>query len=220
MSVGCPRVAGSGSDRGRRGAAGSGSDRGRRTQPQHPPWLANSELFVLNSFLMAIELSAVAVRLAVEGVPLAAIARTLQTSSGTIREYLRGAQSAGDIVEMPREDWPPGFPRDERASALARMVLEKRNALSFAVWQVFALPPAQSAILLVLLQHEFMSRDHFPSMSPNTLHVHIAHMRKWLKPYGVAIHTIWGQGYYMTADDRARATAMIVKASADAEAAT
>jgi hypothetical protein len=35
-------------------------------------------------------------------------------------ERLRLAQTTGALVELPRDDWPPGFPRYQRALQLSR----------------------------------------------------------------------------------------------------
>jgi transposase len=61
-----------------------------------------------------------AVRLAQEGVPVAAIARALCTPYEYVARALREALEAGDIAEMPASDWPVGQRREDRAPTKKR----------------------------------------------------------------------------------------------------
>jgi hypothetical protein len=81
--------------------------------------------------------SDIAVRLADEGVPLRAIARAVQIPSSSLREQLHEAKSDGRLLELPCDDWPPGFPRDQRSLQLSRLMVEDRFALSLAVERLF-----------------------------------------------------------------------------------
>ena len=62
----------------------------------------------------------IALYLAIEGVPIRAIARATHIPSSELREKLLDAQSDGRLLELPHDDWPPGFPRDQRALQLCR----------------------------------------------------------------------------------------------------
>jgi hypothetical protein len=63
-------------------------------------------------------LGLIAVAMADEGVPLRSIARVTRIPSSDLRERLRDAKDIGDLIALPSlDDWPPGFPRDQRANA-------------------------------------------------------------------------------------------------------
>jgi hypothetical protein len=104
--------------------------------------------------IVAPSLSSIAVALADEGVPLHAIARVTRIPSDELRTVLAQAKDLGDIVELPHEDWPPGFPRDTRALALSRMVQENRPELCRRIAAMFRLPPIESELFLVMLQND------------------------------------------------------------------
>jgi hypothetical protein len=82
---------------------------------------------------------AIAVRLADEGVPLRAIARAINTPSDQLRTKLREARDEGRLLDLPKEDWPPGFPRDQRALQLSRMVTRNPEAVTLAANHIFGL---------------------------------------------------------------------------------
>lgn len=145
----------------------------------------------------------IAVRLADEGVPLRAIARATRISSADLRERLRLAQAAGQLLDLPREDWPPGFPRDQRALQLSRLVMENRDQLLIAMQQVFGLTPTEIELLLMLVQHPTLFTDRISDvMTSRTVYVHVCAIRKRLEPYGIEIQTLWGHGYQFASKDR------------------
>src|SRR5712671_6455971 len=92
------------------------------------------------------------VRLADEGVPLRAIARATRIPSADLRERLTEAKLDGRLVAIPHDDWPAGFPRDQRALQLSRLALDQRDALMLAVRQLFNLTPTEVRLLLALIQ--------------------------------------------------------------------
>jgi hypothetical protein len=151
-----------------------------------------------------------AVRLADEGVPLRAIARATRIPSDDLRDALFEAKREGRLLELPRDDWPPGFPRDQRALQLSRLVIENRGALFIAVQQVFHLQMAEVPLLLTLLQHDAMCKKR-DDMAVKTVDVHICAMRKKLRPFDLMIRTIWGYGYQMAIDQRRRTMDIILR---------
>jgi DNA-binding response OmpR family regulator len=154
----------------------------------------------------------IAVRLADEGVPLCAIARAVKIPSERLREQLQSAIACGRLVELPRDDWPPGFPRDQRALQLSRMVIENRDAVMLAVQRTFALTPTEVGLLLVMLQHPSLLKDRVAdAFAAKTLDVHICRIRARLAPHGIGISTLWGLGYQMQALDRRRAMDLILR---------
>lgn len=154
----------------------------------------------------------IAVRLADEGVPLRAIARAIKLSSDVVRERLQREQAAGRLLDLPRDDWPPGFPRDQRALQLSRLVVEDRKKLLLAMQQIFGLTPTEIGLLLVLIQHPSLLKDRVAgTMTANTLDVHVCSLRKRLEPHGIAIETLWGYGYQFSAAGRRKVMDMILK---------
>ena len=151
-----------------------------------------------------------AVRLADEGVPLRAIARATRIPSDDLRLQLQEAQMDGRLLELPRDDWPPGFPRDQRALQLSRLVGENKDALFIAVQQVFRLQMVEVMLLLTLVQHDAMSKKR-DDMTEKTVDVHICLMRKKLRAFEVLIRTIWGYGYQMSVDHRRRTMDIILR---------
>jgi Transcriptional regulatory protein, C terminal len=151
-----------------------------------------------------------AVRLADEGVPLRAIARASNIPSDDLRLHLQEAQMEGRLLSLPRDDWPPGFPRDQRALQLSRMASENRDVLFIAVQQTFRLWLSEVPLLLSLVQHAQMSKKR-SDMAEKTVDVHICRMRKQLQPFEVKIKTLWGYGYQMTVDHRRRTMDIILQ---------
>jgi|SRR5262252_4572134 len=161
----------------------------------------------------------IAVRLADEGVPLRAIARAIRVSSETLRETLNEARVTGRLVDLPRDDWPPGFPRDQRALQLSRMVSENREAFLVAMQQLFGLTRSEISLLLTMIQHPALLKARIPSaMSPQTVEVHICHVRQRLEPFGIEIQTLHGHGYQFSPDSRRKVMDMILERVQHAEA--
>jgi DNA-binding response OmpR family regulator len=152
---------------------------------------------------------AIAVRLADEGVPLRAIARATNTPSDQIREQLHAAKDTGQLVDLPKEDWPPGFPRDQRALQLSRMVVEDKEAVTLSLQQIFRLTATEVSLLMMLLQNPSVPKVRI-NMVHRTIDVHICNIRRRLNPFHISIDTIWGYGYQFTADARRRVMELIL----------
>jgi hypothetical protein len=153
----------------------------------------------------------VAVRLADEGVPLRAIARATHIPSAELRDRFRDAKEEGQLVDLPKEDWPPGFPRDQRALQLSRMVTQNPEAMTLALHQLFQLTPTEIGLIMLLLQHTTVPKERF-NMVHRTIDVHMCRIRHRLEPFGIAITTLWGHGYQIDADSRRRIMDLILKA--------
>jgi DNA-binding response OmpR family regulator len=145
--------------------------------------------------------AALAVRLADEGVPLRVIARTLHTPSEEIRLQLRRALDDGTLVDLPKEDWPPGFPRDQRSLQLSRLVTDDKAAVVLAVQRVFGLTSTEVGILMLLMTNIAVPKSRI-NMVHRTIDVHICRIRHRLSPFGIAIGTLWGYGYQLSTDSR------------------
>jgi DNA-binding response OmpR family regulator len=148
--------------------------------------------------------------LADEGVPLRAIARATRIPSPDLRERLLEAQSDGRLLSLPRDDWPPGFPRDQRALQLSRLVVEHKETISLTVGRIFGLTTTEVKLLLVLLQNSSLDKDR-ADMSGRAVDVHVCHIRQRLQPYGVEIVTVWGFGYQLQARDRRKTMDIILR---------
>jgi hypothetical protein len=149
---------------------------------------------------MTEEAHEIAIRLADEGVPLGAIARSVQLPSEELRRHLCLARDAGRLISLPRPDWPPGYPREERAVELSRQIVSDREALAMAARQMFDLTPIEADLFLLLLQPGMIRRD--VMTSTRTTHVHVHRLRKHLSPFGLHIGTLYGAGYKLYPDRR------------------
>jgi DNA-binding response OmpR family regulator len=153
-------------------------------------------------------IESITVRLADEGVPLRAIARAVGSPSDIVREQLRDAVDQGTLLAIPKEDWPVGYPRDQRALQLARMVSSDRAAVTMAVQQRFHMPPAEAALLLTLVQGASMARLRL-AMPGKAVDVHICKIRQRLAPHGIVIETVYGYGYQLSPSSRRKLMGMI-----------
>ncbi len=163
-------------------------------------------------------------RLADEGLPLRAIARSLKVPSEDVRTMLHDALAEGTIVEYPREDWPPGAKRNSFGPVLDNFVVDE-NDLRSACSRFFGVTHQQSIVLSVLLKrpeatkeqlHQAIERDR-PEGKEAThiklVDVLICILRRKLKPFAEQwfsedhpmIQTMWGTGYLMEAKVRVRA---------------
>lgn len=163
----------------------------------------------------------VAVRLADEGIPVRAIARSTKLPSEDVYEILRDAIERGVIVEMPKDDWPVGSTRGQRA-AFHGTPLEDDEALHFACARWFRATRLEAAILAVMLKRSEVTKqqlhlvieamrpgDNREATDPKMVDVIICHLRKKLKKFEITITTVWGIGYLMPLPDRERAVAML-----------
>lgn len=158
----------------------------------------------------------VAVRLADEGIPVLAIARATKLPSTDIYQALRNAVAQGFILEMPKDDWPPGSKRRDRTQ-LAGTPLEDENELKCACTRYLKTSPLEAAMLALMLKRDEVTKVQLHSVIEanrppgkeiteiKMVDVMICKLRKKLVIYNVAIQTIWGVGYYIARPDRERA---------------
>ena len=151
----------------------------------------------------------IAIQLANEGVPLRAIARACKLSAEELRLQLIEAKDAGHLVDLPREDWPP-CPRAKRALQLTRLMVNNRELAHQAVMQTFDLTLTQAKLLTLLLRRVEVSRRQLVEMSGIDVHVH--YLRRRLKPFGVAIETLWGDGYRLSPNNRRKVLELVLAA--------
>ncbi len=174
-------------------------------------------------------LAPIAARLAVEGVPVAAIARSLLQPSDLVRETLAEALADGRITEIPRSDWPPTARRTDRLPT--SMAREDDGAMQVSCMRAFAITKLMAGFMLVLLKRDEADKNtlhriieaqrverrvrpnDMDETDPKMVDVIICKLRQRLKPHGISIDTIWGHGYFMSTESRRKAHDMIAALS-------
>jgi DNA-binding winged helix-turn-helix (wHTH) protein len=159
----------------------------------------------------------IAANAANEGIPVAAIARILNTPIEDVYGSLKEQKSRGVIGDMPRADWPPGVAIHSR---IPTPTSPSDDDLQFMCKKTFHLTTLEAGFLVVLLRHRQVektrlhniveqqrsTRANQPSRTeatdPKMVDVMICKLRKKLKVIDTAlkIATIWGGGYYIEND--------------------
>lgn len=153
--------------------------------------------------------------LAHEGVPVRAMARAFKRHVEPIRDCIRFAIARGDITQMPRDDWPPTSNPKDRAPNGDRPM--PTGELSAILGHIYKLTSKEADILTVLVRKPGPQTKEAilnfvygtgPGDVPEVkiVDVFICKVRKKLKKHGIAVATIWGQGYTLENDDRAIVT--------------
>lgn len=162
----------------------------------------------------------IATRLADEEVPLRAIARALRTPSDEVRDVLRDAVGNGRILRVPRDDWHP-HPHGTLAPVAAVAKMEDEDIIRNCK-RTFKVTGLQASILALLVRRNEVQKEVLhqriqqrrknnktDETDPKMVDVVICNLRKRLKPFDLKIETLWGDGYYMTPETRARAQQQI-----------
>jgi hypothetical protein len=161
------------------------------------------------------------VRLADEGIPVRAIARATKLSSEDIRDIIHQATDLGQIVGVPRDDWPAGVGRDHRLPNPFGTLRLDDEKLIFNISRLFKVTKLQAAIFAVLIKrtevikdtlHQVIESRRKPNKEetdPKMVDVVICHLRTRLKPFEITIETQWASGYYMTLDMRKKANLLL-----------
>jgi DNA-binding response OmpR family regulator len=149
-------------------------------------------------------------------VPVCAIARILQTPSALIRTILRRAVVKGDLLDVPREDWTPGQTRDQHSPDAVRYSFRDDNFVALLMRSFTGLTSSTATVLAMLLRrtevlksalHASVQRHDGESREKTQIKivdVYICKLRKVLADYGLTIRTLWGQGYCLDAEVKAR----------------
>ncbi len=163
-------------------------------------------------------------RLAHEGVPVRAIARVFEIAFADIYEALQEALAVGQIIEIPKVDWPPLQDRGSRRQMFGGEIPLPDMLLAFQ--RILHLTPLEANFLALLLRRDEVDKDtlhgvveqqreqrqHRPDKPEPTdkkiVDVIICKLRKKL-PTGVEIVTLWGRGYYIDEAGRRRAKEII-----------
>jgi Transcriptional regulatory protein, C terminal len=172
-----------------------------------------------------IDMLPVIIRLADEGIPIRAIARTTLVPSDELYLHLREAIDAGTLLEMPRDDWPVGTLRHNRA-VFYGTPLEQAESLKFACARFFKASPLEAAMLGTMLKrnevtksqlHQVIEQNRPDGRKEETdekmVDVMICKLRKKLKKFDIVIETMWGMGYLIPPDHRERAINMLMSAN-------
>lgn len=159
------------------------------------------------------------VGLAIEGVPIRAIARALRQPSEDVQELLQDAKENGEIVVLPKFDWPPGSSRENRIQTALSVRLEDLEAFRVPLQRVFGLTPQQARFLAALVCRREVERSVLRSIigaaHPHTVKQVASRVRTALAQHGLGFQTIHEHGYGMS-----RATAdqiLVVMKQARAE---
>lgn len=163
----------------------------------------------------------IAIRLADEGIPVRAIARATKVPSEDLYEVLKEAMLCGYILELPKDDWPPGSNRAQRL-AVQGTILDNEDTLKFACARMLKATRLEAAILAVLLRRQEVTKQQLHAVieqnrpsenrdetDPKMVDVIICHLRKKLKPHALEIETVWGIGYLMKPAHRDNAVLLL-----------
>ena len=110
---------------------------------------------------------------------------------------------------------------EEEIRQLRAAAGQDTSALSFEkARQALGLRPAAYEYLIMLLQREMVRKDwlmdnlHDGKGSPSVLvGVTIHHLRNSLRKHGVSVQRVWGQGYYLTPEDKTKIRKILETAS-------
>lgn len=173
-------------------------------------------------------LAGIAARMAIEGIPVRAMARCIQATSEVIRETLREAKGRGQIVDIPKDDWPAGQSKEERLPVKLRTMTD--DDLRNACMKTFRITQLEGTVLIVLLRRDEATKDMIhgaiehrratraaqpetmEETDPKMVDVVICKLRKKLRPFDVVIVTMWSRGYFMEKAMRKKAYDLIADA--------
>lgn len=159
-----------------------------------------------------------AIRLADEGVPVAAIARAMNRPFGEVADTIRAALHAGEIAAKPPTDWPPGTVR--YAPPAERITIPIGNGPSAleeatsAIPITFGLTRAEAKIVAAMMLRDLATKNYLYSAlygidldggaAPKIMDVFVCKIRRKLAPHDIEIATVWGRGYRIAPDGKAR----------------
>lgn len=171
--------------------------------------------------LKVVSLEDAMVSLADEGVPISAIARATHTPFQEVNDALKEAIDAGQLIELPQADWPPGSLRRSRKQPGQSLLNLDDDTLKLACSKIFKMTRLQATVFVAMLRRPEITKDQVhtaiegtrsPTSDPTDqkmIDVVICHIRKHLREYAGArqvaetkIATLWGQGYSMSHADR------------------
>jgi hypothetical protein len=165
---------------------------------------------------------AIAIRLADEGIPVLPIARSLRIPSDDLYSTLRCAIASGTLIEMPKDDWPPGSNRASR-SVFRGGPLEQEDDLKYALVRFFKTTPLEASLMCLLLRRDQATKEQLHSVVEHNratqgqeptdqkmVDVMICKLRKKLKPHEIEIETMWGLGYLISPKHREQTVRLLL----------
>lgn len=164
-------------------------------------------------------LTGIVCRLALEGIPVRAIARGINMPAQCVRTTLAMAQSSGTIVDLPKEDWPP---TGSIADHLPGFRPRDPASLEFYAIQKFRLTKLMAKMLLVLVKREHAEKSVLHGViedcrseraagqpdkeltDQKMVDVMVCKLRQRLKQVDakIIVRTAWGNGYFMDRETR------------------
>jgi hypothetical protein len=174
-------------------------------------------------------LDPIAIRAANEGIPVVAIARLLHRPSEEVFASLRRALMCGNIAEVPKSDWPPTAKMRDRLPVIIWQLSDED--ILFSCRKAFSLTALEAGFLVVLIKHDRADKSKLHNVvemrrfarssqpakidctDPKMVDVMICKLRKKLKAVDstLLIDTIWGGGYYIKQDVKAKMFACIAE---------
>lgn len=156
----------------------------------------------------------VATMLADEGVPVRAIARATRIPGEDVYTILKDAIGEGKLIELPRDDWPPGSRRTQRVQPDHSILSHNDDALKMACSARFNLTRQQATVFVAILRRPEISKDQIHSAleagrkhsdnptDAKMVDVVVCNVRKRLKLIDprIEIATLWGIGYSLKAE--------------------
>lgn len=156
------------------------------------------------------------VQAAVEGIPMASIARVLTVPFDAVELTLKEALEDGRVASLPRADWSPAGRTQDRLPTAPRMSTDQ---IELASSTKFHLTRLESAFLGALLQYDHTDKERLYGIAeqqrrtrhsrttreeptdPRIVDVMICKLRKKLRTHdkGFVIGTTWGRGYTIDA---------------------
>lgn len=166
----------------------------------------------------------IAVALADEGVPVRAIARSIKVPGEDVYELLRSAIGQGRLIEIPKDDWPPGG-RHSRSPVEKTLLSHDDATLHLACAGKFKTTKLQAVVLVAMLRrgeasktylHNAIETNRDPASEPTDqkmVDVVVCHIRRKLKAVDplLTIETLWGVGYTLKPAARQHALTILAE---------
>jgi hypothetical protein len=161
----------------------------------------------------------VVLRLADEGVPVAAISRALKRPSDQLWPLIEEALFNGQLAVRPAADWRPGSRRDDRVPQKAPVRAADFEQLTTDLRLAFDLEPAESRLLALLMVRDDAPRAALQSAvrgpggiaDPGALDACADALRRKLARRGIGIETIRGDRYVLPLAAAARLRRRVVE---------
>ena len=149
------------------------------------------------------------IRLADEGVPIAAIARVTHRSSEDVELIVRGGIASGLIQIMPAPDWPAGSRVEKRWPTVPAIDVGAINELGMVLRVKLDVTTTEARFLAALLLNERASRSLLMSvsisgraLSDKAVDVFATRVRKKVRLFDSNVECIWGEGYFIPEEGR------------------